>query len=48
MSTELFRIIPLNPTALLIEYNQQPSKVLLEKLLSFKVLVKRKLRSRGV
>ena len=35
MSTKLFRIIPLNPTALLIEYNQQPSKVLLEKLLSF-------------
>ena len=41
MSTKLFRIIPLNPTALLIEYNQQPSKVLLEKLLSFKLLVEK-------
>ena len=41
MSNKLFRIIPLNPTALLIEYNQQPSKVLLEKLLSFKILVEK-------
>jgi inhibitor of KinA len=44
MSSRFFRIFPLHLKALLIQYNQQPSKVLLEKLLSFKILIEKEVK----
>ena len=47
MTSELFRIIPLNTRTLLLEWRQQPSDKLLGILLSFKVIIEKEVKVSG-